>query len=659
MTRANQRRTYRKMLSIFRRGFMAKIMLVILVVGLIAIVITGFGTGGSGMGGLGGMSGTTIASVGGEKLTSARLTDEAQRQLTRLRREQPELDMAAFLQRGALEEVLDQLIDLTAGAVFGRRQGLGASKQLIDREIASIPAFHDLTGRFDEATFRAALAQEGISEQQLREEFEARLLQRQLLGPVARSAHVPNAIANQYASLLLESRTGIVGAVPSAAMGAGAEPSEAELAAFYRTSRARYTVPERRVIRYAVFGPETVAAQSQATEAEIQAAYRSNPAYAARETRRLSQVVLPEAQARALAQKVAAGTPFATAAAQAGRSAADIALGANSREEYAAKSSPAVAAAVFGAAKGATVGPVRGPFGWHVVKVEDVVVSAAKPLESVRAELAAQIQQRKSGNALNDLAGRIETAISDGSTFDEIAAANKLAVKESAPVTASGAAPDTPGWQAPPELQPMLEGAFAVEPGEEPAVETIEENQRYALVAVARAIPAAVPPLASIRDRVKADLIVRRASERARAIASAIVARINAGTPPAQAFAQAQVKLPPLQTLTATRREIARANAQVPPPMAMMFSLPRGKARLLPAPDGRGWFVVYLDRIVPGDGSKEPGLIQAVRRQFEGIIGEEYARQFTTAIRDELKIERNDEALGKLKAELAGPGGVQ
>ncbi|HEX8468305.1 MAG TPA: peptidyl-prolyl cis-trans isomerase [Allosphingosinicella sp.] len=648
------------MLSIFRRGFMAKIMLVILALGLIAIVITGFGTGGGGgLGGLGGLSATTVAEIGGEKLTSARLTDEAQRQLARVRQEQPELDMAAFLREGGLEEILDQLINLTASAVFGRQQGLGVSRQSIDRDIASIPEFHDVTGRFDDSIFRSVLQRENMTEQQLRDDFATRLFQRQLLEPVVRSAHVPNAIANQYASLLLESRSGIVGAVPSAAMGAGAEPGEAELANFYRTNRARYTIPERRVIRYAVFGQENVAAQSQATEAEIQAAYRSDPAYAARETRRLSQVVLPEAQARALAQKVAAGAPFAAAAAQAGRSAADIALGANTRQEYEAKSSPAVAAAVFGAAKGATVGPVRGPFGWHVVKVEDVVLSSARPLESVRTELAAQIQQRKAGNALNDLASRIENAISDGSTFDEIASVNKLAVKETAPVTATGAAPGTPGWQAPPELQPMLEGAFAIEPGEDPGVEVIEENKRYALVAVARAIPATVPPLASIRDRVKADLVVRRASERARAIASAIVARINAGTPPAQAFAQAQVKLPPVQTLTATRREIARANAQVPPPLAMMFSLPRGKARLLPAPDGRGWFVVYLDRIVPGDASKEPGIIQAVRRQFEGIIGDEYARQFTAAIRDDLKIERNEEALRKLKAELAGPGGAQ
>jgi peptidyl-prolyl cis-trans isomerase D len=646
------------MLSIFRKGFMAKIMLVILAIGLIAIVITGFGTGGSGVGGLGGASGGAVASVGGEELTSARLTDEAQRQLARLRREQPELDMAAFLQQGALEEVFEQLIDLTASAVFARQQGLGASRQLVDRDIASIPEFHDLTGRFDDATFRSVLARENLSEQQVRDDFETRLLQRQLLGPVARSAHVPDAIALQYASLLLESRSGMVGAVPSAAMGAGAEPSQAEIEAFYRTSRARYTIPERRVIRYAMFGPENVAGQSQATEAEIQAAYRSNPAYAARETRRLSQVVLPEAEARALAQKVAAGTPFAAAAAQAGRSAADIALGANSREEYAAKSSPAVASAVFGAAKGATVGPVRGAFGWHVVKVEDVIVSTARPLESVRSELAAQIQQRKAANALNDLAARIEDAIGE-SSFEEIVAANKLAVKETPPVTATGAAPETAGWQAPPELQPMLEGAFATEPGEDPGVETIQENQRYALVAVARAVPAAVPPLASIRDRVKADLIVRRASERARAVASSIVARINAGTAPAQAFASAQVKLPPIQNLTATRRQIAQGGAQVPPPLAMMFSLPRGKARLLPAPDGRGWFVVYLDRIVPGDARGEPALVQAVRSQFSAIIGEEYARQFSTAIGQEVKIERNDEAVRKLRAELAGPGAAQ
>jgi peptidyl-prolyl cis-trans isomerase D len=291
--------------------------------------------------------------------------------------------------------------------------------------------------------------------------------------------------------------------------------------------------------------------------------------------------------------------------------------------------------------------------------VDDVVVSAAKPLAAVRAEIAAQIQERKALNAVNDLAGRIETAISEGSSFDEVVAANKLAAKETAPVTATGTAPDTPGWQAPPELQPLLEGAFALEPGEDPGVETVEENKRYALVAITRTVPSAAPPLAAVRDRVKADLIVRRASERARAVASAIVARINGGMPPApglrpgagEASAGANAHRHPARDRAPGRSGPAAAGDDVQP-SARQGPNPR-------SPDGRGWFVVYLDKIVPGDARSEPGLIQAVRSQFGSILGDEYARQFTTAIRGALKIERNEDALRKLRSDLLGPGATQ
>ncbi|HEX2763642.1 MAG TPA: SurA N-terminal domain-containing protein [Allosphingosinicella sp.] len=649
------------MLSFFRRGIMAKVMLAVLFLSLVAIVITGFGTGGAGgLGELGGLRAGSIASVGGERLTSDEVKQATQRQLDRLRQENPELDMTSFIRRGALQEVVDQLIDVAATVLFARQHGLGVSKAMVDREIAGIPGFQDVTGKFDAAAFRAALERERMTEADLRKDIEQTLLQRQLVLPAAGSAHVPGGLAFQYASLLLESRTAIVGSVPSAALGAGGEPNEAEIASFYQQSRPRYTIPERRVIRYAVFGTANVAAQSQASEAEIAAAYKQNPAYAARETRTLSQVVLQDQKAaQALAQKVAAGTPFAAAAAQAGYSAADIALGAQTREQFTAKSSAAVAAAAFGAANGGTIGPVRSPFGWHVVHVDNIAVSAAKPLAAVRGEIAAQIQQRKAQEAVNDLASRIENAIQDGASFDEIARSEKLAVVETAPVTQTGASPDTPGWQPSADLRPLLEGAFALEPGQDPGVETIQENQRYALVAVSRAIPAAPPPLAQIRERVRADLLLKRASERARAVATAIVAKINAGTPPAQAFAQAQVKLPPVQTVTATRRDIAREGAQVTPAAAMMFNLPRGKARLVPQPQGQGWTIVYLDKVVRGDASKEPPLLQAVRGQFAQIIGDEYAQQFMTAIRSGLKVKRNDEALRKLRNELLGTSGDQ
>jgi len=47
---------------------------------------------------------------------------------------------------------------------------------------------------------------------------------------------------------------------------------------FYNQNRARFSIPERRVVRFAVMGPEQVAAASQPTEQEIHAYYRQNAA---------------------------------------------------------------------------------------------------------------------------------------------------------------------------------------------------------------------------------------------------------------------------------------------------------------------------------------------------------------------------------------------
>ena len=363
------------MLTFFRRGIMAKIALGVLFLTTVAMVITGFGTGGTG--GLGELAGRlgadTIAQAGGEKLTTDQVKDTTTRQLDRMREQRPELDMASLIRRGGLEDIVDQMIDMAAATAFGEKMGLAATKRMIDQQIVKIPAFQGLTGQFDQNAFRAALSNQKMTEAQLREQIRTRLMQQQLVTPAVTSAAVPQSLAMQYASLLLETRSGTVGAVPTKAMGGVAAPSDADVAAWYRPNIARYTIPERRVIRYAAFVADTVAAQAKATDAEIQAAYSRNPAYAAREIRTLSQVVLPDQNAaRAFAQKVASGTPFAQAAAQAGYAAADIAVGDKSREDYARISAPEVAAAAFGAAKGATVGPVRSGLGWHVVKVDDV-----------------------------------------------------------------------------------------------------------------------------------------------------------------------------------------------------------------------------------------------------------------------------------------------
>jgi peptidyl-prolyl cis-trans isomerase D len=651
------------MLNIFRKGASSKVMLVVLGIGLFAIVATGFGT--DGMGGLGGGGtvanrGDTLVSVGGgHAVTSSELSDQVTRQLARLRQQNPELDVISFFREGGYEEILNQLITAKAMLAFGREQGLGASKRMVDTEIASVPAFQNLAGQFDQEAFQRALRTERVTEEQLREDLASSLIQRQIMAPVTGSPFVPQSLAQQYASLLLEQRSGSVGLVSSEAVANGLEPSEAEINAFYRQNQTRYAVPERRVVRYAPIGAEQAGAAAQPTEAELQAAYRQAGAkYAAQEGRTLSQVVLPDqAAARAFAAKLAAGTSFEQAAAQARFSAADTRLGPQQKAEFARLTSAAVANAAFAAAQGATTQPIQSPLGWHIIKVDAVNNRPAVPFANVRAELAAEVGERKRQEAITNLVTRVEDALSGGASLEEVAQANGLRVQETPALTATGQNPGDPKWATPAELQPLLKAAFEMSPEEEPVVETVGPG-RFAMMALSRTVPAAPPALAQIRPQVRADLIRDRASARARTLAQSLADKINRGTAPTQAFASAGVRLQPVQRISARRIEIARPGQQVPPPLVMLFSLPKGRAKILAAPGGVGWFVVHTEATVPGNAAGQPQLIQATRTQFERILSEEYGAQFARAVQGRLEVERDEGKIASLKKQLQTGGPV-
>jgi peptidyl-prolyl cis-trans isomerase D len=640
------------MLTFFRRALSSWLVLGLLALVMIAFIITGVNTP-TGVGGLGGSDG--LATVGDESVTAAELTDQVNRQLAQARERQPELDIGTFFRGGAYEEILRQLIGQKAMLAFGRDQGIGASKRMVDGEIASIPAFRNLAGQFDPQAFQAAIQRENITERQLRDEIAASLIQRQMVLPVAANAKVPQGMAMQYASLLLEQRTGTVGLVPTQAMAGRINPTEAEVNAFYRQQQARYVIPERRVLRYAMIGPEQVAATAAPTEAEIAAYYRTNQAtYASQETRDFSQVIFPdEAAARAFAGRAGGGNFERAAGSNL------IEVDGQSRAAFTNLTSPAVAAAAFALPENGVTAPIRSPLGWHVVKVDAINRTGGRPLAAVRGEIATRLRQQKGEEALAALVARIEDALGEGSSFEEVARTNRLTLQETPPVTATGQQPGVAGWQAPPELTPLLKPGFEMGPDEDPVVETVTPNQRFAMLAVGRVVPAAPPALAQIRDQVRRDLIAQRASERARQLATQITARINSGTPAQQAFAGAGVSLPAVQAVTSRRMDIAQPDRPVPPPLAMLFSLPQGRAKILEAPNGAGWFVVHLQSRVPGDARGSPALVEATRTQFARILGEEYAAQFGNAVERQLDVERDADAIARTKRQLQGGTAAQ
>ena len=644
------------MLAAVRRSVRAWAAAAILFFVLIAMVFTGFGTGGFGgidsLAGKGGGS-DVIARAGDERLTEPELSTIINRQYTIARQQQPDLGMTEFVGE-AFNPILEQMIAALAVQAFGEEHGLVVSERMIDAEIVNIPAFQDAAGRFDDTIFRRAIAAQNLSEAQMRNDIRRALMQRQLLGPIARGSSVPQSVIREYANLLFERRRGSIGVVPAEALRAGINPTPAEIADFYRRNPARFTIPERRVIRYAMLGPEQVAAAARATDQEIAAAYRQNAAaYGPRETRDLQQIVLTDqAAANRFAQRVRGGASFAQAAQEAGFGAADINSTGQTREAFAGTTSPQVAQAAFGAAQGAMVGPIRSELGFHFVRVERINRTPGRPLEAVRDEIARAIQQRKAAEALNTLASRIEEKINDGSSVEEIAQSEHLSLVATPPLTSAGQAPGQV-FSVAPEMQPMLRAAFEIDPDDpEPIVEPLADNQRFVLIAVERVVPAAPPPLAQIQAQVRDVLITQRALERARTVADQIVERINRGTAPAQAFAQAGVALPPLQNVDMRRLEINQAQGQVSAPQFTLFALPQRRARAVPGPNG--FFVVYHEARTAGDAGQEPAAIQAMARNLSATAAEEMAQQFARATEQSVGVERNEANIRAARERIGG-----
>lgn len=119
----------------------------------------------------------------------------------------------------------------------------------------------------------------------------------------------------------------------------------------------------------------------------------------------------------------------------------------------------------------------------------------------------------------------------------------------------------------------------------------------------------------------------------------------------AKAFADA--KMPPVQSAGGKRMDLARQQ-QVPPPLAMMFTMAEGSARRLTAPNDQGFFIVRLDKVIQGDIAKEPGLLTATQAQFSRLLGEEYATQFARAVARDIGVKRDDKAIKRLRDELGG-----
>lgn len=598
--------------------------------------------------------GDKVAVVGNDRIDAADLDAGAREALQRQRQQNPAMTMEAFIAGDGLTQTLEGLVTRSVLQQFSHSFGFRTGQRLVDSELVKDPNFRGPDGNFSQDTFRQALAQIGVTEQDYREDISVRLLAQLVVSPVQAVPQLPASVARRYSELGLETRTGSFAVLPAAAFAPTAAPTQAQLQGFYTANRSRYLRPERRVIRYAVFGEEAFGNLPAPTPAQIAARYnRDRAQYTASESRSFTQlVVTTQAAAQAIVNEVNGGTSLEASARAKGLSTTSVAL--TSKADLTTATSAAVANAAFAAGRGSLSAPAQGGIGWYVLRVDEVVRQPARTLAQASGEIAATLATEQRREALNEATARIDEEFSQGKSLAEVARELNLTLTTTRPLTAGGQVYGT-AETAPTALGPVLPTAFEMEESEPQLSETVPGEQ-FMVFDVSQITRSSAAPLADIRDDVVTAWREDEGMKRAAAAATRIQRRVEGGTALAAAVAAEQVSLPGVAPLRLSRQEIER-QPRVTRPTILFFSMAKGTTKALEVAEAGAWYVVQLSDVQTQSVPANNPRVAAQRAQLAQLLPDEYTQQFIAAMRREVDVEIDDDAVAQIAGVLGGTSG--
>jgi peptidyl-prolyl cis-trans isomerase D len=406
---------------------------------------------------------------------------------------------------------------------------------------------------------------------------------------------------------------------------ATATVSDAELGTHLKDRTDEFRQPERRKIQYVTVSPKDFG--RPASDADLEKYYKEHAAeFETPRQARASHILVrvpetggSEAEDKAKAKvaevirRARAGEDFAKLARELSEDPGTAPNGGDLGLVRKGELVPQFEQGLFALAKGeVTLEPVRTPYGFHAIKVFEVIEGGKKPLKEVAAQIRDRLTAEAAENAAKAKADEIRPPLQAAKDFMAEARKLGLAPTEST-VSRTQAAPLG-------RVDPLEEATFALAAsGVTPAVKT---PAGFVLAKSVESIPAGVPPLAEIRDKVAASLKRQKAEAAALERAKQLAAEAAAGD-----FAAAAKKA------GATTGETPRFSRAKPaerlPGDAMVAALQtQGGALTAPVKTQQGYYVLkVLERVPPdlgGLGAERDKLLGEVLAQKQSLAWESW-----------------------------------
>lgn len=341
--------------------------------------------------------------VAGEKVGiheyNQRLSATRQRLMSAFGEHVPEsVDVDALVKQQTIEAIVNERVLNAATIEDGFRLGNADVERLIIQD----PTFME-NGKFNQELYERQITNAGYTHNYYKQVFGQQAAQQQLVNGVINTAFATDAELHAIYALQNQQRDVDVIQFKADDYRSQVSVSDAQIAAYYEENKQNFIVPEQITVDYISLNIKDFKDKVNVTEEEINSEYQSGIAamrYATPELRSASHILisLPEdadsqADAKALQeaediyQQLKNGADFAELAKKYSADDASGARGGSLGEVPRGVMVPSFENAVYSQAAGDIGKPFKSPFGYHIVRVDNIIPAKEKSLASVHDEI--------------------------------------------------------------------------------------------------------------------------------------------------------------------------------------------------------------------------------------------------------------------------------
>jgi peptidyl-prolyl cis-trans isomerase D len=508
------------MLKVLRENVKYLSWILWVIIGLFVLfVFVDFGTGVRNRGTV-----TWAAKVGSDTVSQAEFQRSYQVMESRLRQMYgdqytPEVAKQMQVPLQALNQAVSDKILLREA----RRIGLRVSDGEVREEILAMPVFKDDQGRFiGEQQYGQILQQNRFNVASFEESVRQDLLKRKLAAALAADLYISEPeIERSYRDQVERAKIRYI-EVPRTRFADIAVPP-ADVAAYFQQHRQDYRLPEQREAEYLLVEPSRLVSTVQIPDSELREYYGSHQdEFKQDEQVRASHILLlvndkrTDAQARQqledIKRRVEKGEDFGALARQVSEDPGSKANGGDLGFFGHGRMVKEFEQAAFSAPVNQLVGPIKTPFGYHLLKVTGHRGAGVEPFEEVRGQILSRLSFDRARtlveNKVKDLAARLAAAKPKSAAAVEALAKDDPTVTASATGLISQQAP-VKGLGLARELNTAI---FAAKQGD--VTKAVEVPRGWAVAWVAVIHPAHLAELPEVEARVREQLIIRKQQDK-------------------------------------------------------------------------------------------------------------------------------------------------